>query len=116
MGRLARVEAQRKALSEQLQAAATPESALAVVNKALETAEPENKPAMLQVKFQILLTTARSVDDVKAAAAVGRQAFDLNPKATPQDIQRFEASFAKPEQVLERLNKIRAQQKGAPKK
>ena len=116
IGRLARVEAQRKALSEQLQAAATPEAAMAGVDKALETAEPENKPAMLQVKFQILLMSARTVDEVKAAAAVGRQSFELNPKATPQDIQRFEASFAKPEQVLERLNKIRAQQKGTPKK
>ena len=116
IGRQARVEAQRESLKAQLQQADTPEDALAVVNKALETAEPENKPAMLQVKFQILLTTARTVEDVKAAAAVGRQSFDANPATTPQEIKRFEASFAKPEQILERLNTIRAQQKGAPKK
>ena len=116
MGRMARVEAQRENLKAQLQQADTPEAALAVVDKALETAEPENKPAMLQVKFQILLTTARTVDDVKAAAAVGRQSFDANPNTSPQEIKRFEASFAKPEQVLERLNMIRAQKKGAPKK
>ena len=116
MARLARVEAQRNALSEQLNSAVTAGEALAVVEKALETAEPENKPGMLMVKFQIMLNNARTVDEVKAAAAVGRQAFDANPKTTPQEIKRFEASFAKPEQVLERLNKIRAGQKSAPKK
>ena len=114
MARLARVEAQRNALSEQLNSAVTAGEALAVVEKALETAEPENKPGMLMVKFQIMLNNARTVDEVKAAAAVGRQAFDANPKTTPQEIKRFEASFAKPE--LERLNKIRAGQKSAPKK
>ena len=116
LGRLQRVQAQRDALAAALSAAKTPAEALAVVDKALATAEPENKPGMLQLKFQILLTGAQSVDDVKAAAAVGREAMQLDPNAAPDALQKFEAAFSKPEEVLQRIQRMRSRQPATPKK
>ena len=86
------------------------------MDKALATAAPENKPGMLQLKFQILLTSARSVDDVKAAAAVGREAMQLDPNVDPAARQRFEAAFSQPEEVLQRIQRMRSAQQPAPKK
>ncbi len=116
LGRLQRVQEQRAALAAALPAAETTEAALATVDKALATAEPENKPGMLQLKFQIMLSAAETVEAVKAAAAVGKEAITCDPAASPAALKRFEASFSKPEQVLERLRKIRESRKTAPKK
>lgn len=116
LGRLQRVQTQREALAAALPAAKTPAEALAIVDKALATAEPENKPGMLQLKFQILLTSAWSVDDVKTAAAVGREAMQLDPNVTPAARQKFETAFSKPEEVLQRVQRMREAQQPAPKK
>lgn len=111
-----RVQTQRETLATALSAARTPQEALAIVDKALTTAEPENKPGMLQLKFQILLSSAQSVDDVKAAAAVGREAMQLDPNVPPAARQRFEASFSEPEEVLKRVQRMRAGQQPNQKK
>lgn len=116
LGRLQHVQAQREALAAALPAAKSPQEALDIVDKALATAEPENKPGMLQLKFQILLTAARSVDDVKTAAAVGREAMQLDPNVTPAARQKFEAAFSKPEEVLQRIQRMRAGQQPNQKK
>ena len=116
MVRQQRVLEQREALAAALPAAQTPAEALAIVDKALATAEPENKPGLLQLKFQILLTSAQNVDDVKAAAAAGREAMQADPNVTPAARQKFEAAFAKPEEVLQRVLRMRSAQPAAPKK
>ena len=116
MVRPQRVLEQREALAAALPAAQTPAEALAIVDKALATAEPENKPGLLQLKFQILLTSAQNVDDVKAAAAAGREAMQADPNVTPAARQKFEAAFAKPEEVLQRVQRMRSAQPAAPKK
>lgn len=116
LGRLQRVQAQRKALAAAMPSAQTPAEAIAIVDKALATAEPENKPGMLQLKFQILLTAAQSVDDVKAAAAVGREAMQLDPNVTPAARQKFEAAFSQPEAVLQRIQRMRSAQPATPQK
>lgn len=116
MVRQQRVLEQREALAAALPAAQTPAEALAIVDKALATAEPENKPGLLQLKFQILLTSAQNVDDVKAAAAAGREAMQADPNVTPAARQKFEAAFAKPEEVLQRVQRMRSAQPAAPKK
>lgn len=111
-----RVLEQREALAAALPAAKTPAEALTLVDKALTTAEPENKPGMLQLKFQILLSSAQSVDDVKAAAAVGREAIQSDPKTAPGILQKFETNFSKPEEVLLRVQRMRSRQQHAPQK
>ena len=116
MVRQQRVLEQREALAAALPAAQTPAEALAIVDKALATAEPENKPGLLQLKFQILLTSAQNVDDVKAAAAAGREAMQADPNVPPAARQKFEAAFAKPEEVLQRVLRMRSAQPAAPKK
>lgn len=116
LGRLQRVQAQREALAAALPAAKSPQEALAIVDKALATAEPENKSGMLQLKFQILLTAAQSVDDVKAAAAVGREAMQLDPNVAPGALQKFEAAFSQPEAVLQRIQRMRSGQQQTPQK
>lgn len=107
IARQQRCRAQRAALAANLRAAGSPQDAIAAIDKALASAEPENKAGMLQVKFDILLMNAQTVDDVKAAIAVGREALKANPAATPQLLQRFEATFAKPEEVLQRILRSR---------
>lgn len=111
LARAKRLQDQRAALAEAVSAATTPQEAVAAVNKALETAEPENKPGMLQVKFQVLLMAAQNVEDVKAAIAAGREAMAANPALPAADKQKFEAAFANPEAVLERVKRIRRPKK-----
>ncbi len=111
MMRQQRLQQQQEALNKALANAASPQAALAAVDAALETAEPENKPGMMQIKFQILLMSARSVEDVKAAAEVGRAAMALDASVTPAEKQKFEASFANPEAVLQRLQQLRSRKK-----
>ena len=105
------LQEQRTAMAEALEAATSPQEALAAVNKALETAEPENKPGMLQVKFQVLIMSATTVDDVKAAITAGREAMAADPNLAPGARQKFEAAFANPEAVLERLRSMRRPKK-----
>ena len=105
------VEDQRAEFKRALSAVAFKADAIEKIDKALETAYPENKPGLLQVKFQILLMSAESVDDVKDAAAVGREAMALDSSVTPAEKQKFEASFADPEAVLKRMQQLRKRKK-----
>lgn len=107
LGRQQRLEAQRAALRDALAEADSPQAALNAVDKALEAAEPENKPGMLQIKFQIQLMSAQTVEDIKSAAVTGRAALEAAPGTTPVHLQKFDASFAEPEAVLERLQRMR---------
>jgi thiol-disulfide isomerase/thioredoxin len=108
IGRQQRIQEQREAVTAAIDAAATPAEACAAVDKALETAEPENKPGMLQLKFQIMLMNAATEDEVKAAAVVGRSSLECDPAAGPKELQKFDASFAKPAEVLKRLQLLRS--------
>lgn len=116
MKRLQRVKDQRDALQRDISNAATAAEAIAIVDKALPTAEPENKAGMLQIKFQIMFMSAQTVDDIKAAAEVMRQGIKADPKAGPSAMKRVDALLADPEGALKRLQSIRNQRKGAPKK
>lgn len=109
--RVQRVQAQRAALASALQAASSAAEAVAAIDKALVTAEPENKPGMMQVKFDILIMSAQTVEDVKAAAAFGHQAMAADPAVTPEALKRFDATFANPEAVLKRIQQSRGDQK-----
>ena len=114
--RLQRIQVQREALHRKLSTTETTSQAIAAIDEALATAEPENKPGMLQIKFQIVLMSAQTVDDVKAAAAIARQAVDADPKASPEAYKRVDAITADPEGILKRLQRVRSQVQGAPKK
>ena len=116
MKRLQRVKDQRDALQRDISNAQTAAEAIAIVDKALPTAEPENKAGMLQLKFQIMFMSAQTVDDIKAAAEVMRQGIEADPKAGPSAMKRVDALLADPEGALKRLQSIRNQRKGAPKK
>jgi thioredoxin-related protein len=116
MKRLQRVKDQRDALQRDISNAQTAAEAIAIVDKALPTAEPENKAGMLQIKFQIMFMSAQTVDDIKAAAEVMRQGIEADPKAGPSAMKRVDALLADPEGALKRLQSIRNQRKGAPKK
>ena len=116
MKRLQRVKDQRDALQRDISNAQTAAEAIAIVDKALPTAEPENKAGMLQIKFQIMFMSAQTVDDIKAAAEVMRQGIKADPKAGPSAMKRVDALLADPEGALKRLQSIRNQRKGAPKK
>lgn len=111
LGRQQRLQLQREELMKELSDATSREAALAAIDKALTTAEPENKPGMLQLKFQILLMSAQSLDDVNTAIATGREALDNDPAATPEARQKFDAVFANPEAVFERLQRMRTPKK-----
>ena len=114
--RLQRIQDQREALQRKLSTTESTDQAIAAIDEALATAEPENKPGMLQIKFQIVLMSAQTVDDVKAAAAIARQAVDADPKASPEAYKRVDAITADPEGILKRLQRVRSQVQGAPKK
>ncbi len=116
MKRLQRVKDQRDALQRDISNAQTAAEAIAIVDKALPTAEPENKAGMLQIKFQIMFMSAQTVDDIKAAAEVMRQGIEADPKAGPSAMKRVDALLTDPEGALKRLQSIRNQRKGAPKK
>ncbi len=111
LGRQQRLQLQRGELMKELSDATSREAALAAIDKALTTAEPENKPGMLQLKFQILLMSAQSLDDVNTAIATGREALDNDPAANPEARQKFDAVFANPEAVFERLQRMRTPKK-----
>lgn len=111
LGRQQKLQLQRGELMKELSDATSREAALAAIDKALTTAEPENKPGMLQLKFQILLMSAQSLDDVNTAIATGREALDNDPAATPEARQKFDAVFANPEAVFERLQRMRTPKK-----
>ena len=116
MKRLQRVQEQRVALQQAINKAASAAEAIAIVDQALPTAEPENKAGMLQIKFQLMFMSAQTVDDIKAAAEVMRQGIKADPKAGPSAMKRVDALLADPEGALKRLQSIRNQRKGAPKK
>ena len=116
MKRLQRVQEQRVALQQAINKAASAAEAIAIVDQALPTAEPENKAGMLQIKFQLMFMSAQTVDDIKAAAEVMRQGIEADPKAGPRAMKRVDALLADPEGALKRLQSIRNQRKGAPKK
>ena len=116
MKRLQRVQEQRVALQQAINKAASAAEAIAIVDQALPTAEPENKAGMLQIKFQLMFMSAQTVDDIKAAAEVMRQGIEADPKAGPSAMKRVDALLADPEGALKRLQSIRNQRKGAPKK
>ena len=117
MARMQRVQDQRLALQEALYNATTPAEALAAVDAALATAEPENKTGMLQVKFQILFMSAETVEDIKAAAEVMREGIKLDPQAGPEATKRLNALLADPEAALKRVKTLRTQRaNSAPKK
>ena len=116
MKRLQRVQEQRVALQQAINKAASAAEAIAIVDQALPTAEPENKAGMLQIKFQLMFMSAQTVDDIKAAAEVMRQGIEADPKASPSAMKRVDALLADPEGALKRLQSIRNQRKGAPKK
>lgn len=111
MARQQKIEDQRKAFQSALSSALSKAEALAAIEKALADAYPENKSGILQAKFQILMMGAQSVDDVKAAAEAGRAAMELDPLITPEDRQKFEASFANPEAILKQIQRMRTQKK-----
>ena len=116
MKRLQRVQEQRVALQQAINKAASAAEAIAIVDQALPTAEPENKAGMLQIKFQLMFMSAQTVDDIKAAAEVMRQGIKADPKAGPSAMKRVDALLADPEGALKRLQSIRNQRKGDPKK
>ena len=116
MKRLQRVQEQRVALQQAINKAASAAEAIAIVDQALPTAEPENKAGMLQIKFQLMFMSAQTVDDIKAAAEVMRQAIEADPNTRPGAMKRVDALLADPEGALQRLQSIRNQRKGAPKK
>ena len=116
MKRLQRVQEQRVALQQAINKAASAAEAIAIVDQALPTAEPENKAGMLQIKFQLMFMSAQTVDDIKASAEVMRQAIEADPNTRPGAMKRVDALLADPEGALQRLQSIRNQRKGAPKK
>ena len=116
MKRLQRVQEQRVALQQAINKAASAAEAIAIVDQALPTAEPENKAGMLQIKFQLMFMSAQTVDDIKASAEVMRQAIEADPNTRPSAMKRVDALLADPEGALKRLQSIRNQRKGAPKK
>ena len=111
IGRLQKIEDERAALQDALSAAQSTAEAVAVIDKALAQAYPENKTGMLQMKFQVLMMGAMSVDDVKSAIDAGRAAMELDPQITPAARQKFEASFADPEAIFNRLQRLRSRKK-----
>ena len=111
IGRLQKIEEQRVAFQQELGRVHTKEEAIALVDKTLYNAYPENKSGLLQAKFQILMMSAENVEDVKAAVEAGRAAMESDPEMTPADIKRFDASFADPAAVLKRIQQLRSQKK-----
>lgn len=110
LARLQRVQDQRHALQDALLKAQNPAEAIAAVDAALATAEPENKAGMLQVKFQVMFMSAQTVDDIKAAAEVMREGIAADPQAGPEATKRLESLLADPEAALKRIQRFRTQQ------
>ena len=107
LGRLQRVQEQRAAFMESVRGARTPKETISIIDAALATAEPENKPGMLQIKFQVLFMSAETVDDIKAAAEVMRESIQATPNADPQAVKRLESLLENPEETLQRLRDFR---------
>lgn len=100
---------QKKALMEELeQAHGDVPTLLATLERYLPEALPANRGAMLNLKAQLLLSVAESIEDVAAAKAVALEAADCDPDTAEQNKADIEHAFSNPESLLERARRYRA--------
>lgn len=81
---------------------------LPIVDKYLAEAHPANRGAMLNLKAQLLLTAADSVEDVMQAKATALEAIECEPETAEENKPGVERTFADPEALLERARQFRA--------
>lgn len=81
---------------------------LAIVEKYLAEAHPANRGAMLNLKAQLLLTSADTVEQVLLAKATALEAIECEPETAESNKAGVERTFADPEALLERARQFRA--------
>ncbi len=99
------IEKQRADFRKDLAATREPAAALALVERYLKDAAPQNKAEILQAKSAILLSTAKTEADILAVKQLMMQIAQLNPATAERTIRAIEARFAKPAEVLEYIRK-----------
>ncbi len=96
-----RVEAQRAAFRNELAATREPKAALALIERYLGEALPQNREEMMNARVAVLLATAQTVEDVLAVKALLVEICELHPETAEADKAAFEERFADPQQVLD---------------
>lgn len=81
---------------------------LPIVDKYLAEAHPSNRGAMLNLKAQLQLTIADSVEEVLQAKATALEAIECEPETAEANKPGVERTFADPEALLERARQFRA--------
>lgn len=85
-------------------AAPTDEAALQVVEAALAQAVPANRCRLLELKYRLLVHSAETVDDVRAAAQVAEEMIDADLRLSPQVKEsrkrQLRGVFANPQTTL----------------
>ncbi len=97
------IEQQRADFRRELVAAREPEAALALVERYLPIAFPQNRAEILHVKSVVLLYQAKNVDDILAVKPILIEICDLNPDTAAQSKAIIETRFTEPEKLLEYL-------------
>lgn len=82
---------------------------MVIVEKYMEVAMPANRGAVLNMKAQLLLTTADSIEDIMKAKEVALEAVECEPKTAVVNRAGVERTFADPAALLERARRFRAQ-------
>lgn len=81
---------------------------LPILEKHLAEALPANRGAMLNLKAQLLLTAADSLEDIAAAKATALEAIACEPETAEENKAGVERTFADPAALLEQARQFRA--------
>ncbi len=95
------IEAQRAAFRKELAATSDPKLGMAIVERYLKDAYPQNLAEVMNAQVAIILATAQTVDDVLAAKTVLLKICELTPETAERDKADFEKRFANPQEVLD---------------
>ncbi len=100
------VEKQRADFRKELAALRKqPDKALELVERYLTVAEPQNKSEFMQAKIVIMLSTAKTVEDILAVKELSLKHAELNPATAERTKRIMEERYANPAEVLEYIRK-----------
>lgn len=104
-----RAAKQKAAMLAELEATHGSVSAmLPILERYLAEAEPANRGAMLNLKAQLQLTSADSLEDIAAAKATALEAIACEPETAEENKAGVERTFADPAALLEKARRFRA--------
>ncbi len=105
-----RVEQQRADFRRELESThGDAQAALALIDRCLTEAAPQNRAEFLQARCEVMQTLVRTREDVLALKALMLEIAELSPDREDQTKQLIEQRFANPDEVLQII--LRSQRK-----